>query len=133
MFFQELSKLLNECDITMSVRGGQNQITVSVVPKSTNKDVKTKLPPLMLSGTPEEVDAGFFNAVNKPVSEAIGFLVSSSAMEKAKKEAEEKLKEKVKESKEKGNKVKAVANEKEEAKVQDEPVKVADPSQVPLF
>lgn len=99
MFFQNLSKLLNETDITLSIRGGAEQLTVSVVPKSTNPKSQTTLPIMTLSGSPVEMDREFFSMVTPPVSKATAFIVSVNKVQ-----LEADLKKKEEEAKKKATK-----------------------------
>ncbi len=101
MFFQNLSKFLDGTDITIVARGGSNQMTVSVVPKSTHEKVKTKFPVLTMTGTPEEIDKGFLEAIDKPVCGAVEFLVNKAAMEDATSEKKKKADDKKKEAEDK--------------------------------
>lgn len=71
-FFEQLAKLLVGMDITITVRGGSEQLTVSVLPKPTKDKIETVLVPLVFTGTPQEIDYAFFGTINKPLQEAAG-------------------------------------------------------------
>lgn len=139
MFFQNLSKLLDRTDITLSVRGGEKQITVSVVPKSTNKEVDVQFPVMTISGSPEEVDQEFFNQINKPISDAVQFLVNKADLEKAtseKKQADAKKKEeaeKKKAAKEAAKKPDAKGAKAEPEPEEEQEEEAVDASQTSLF
>lgn len=76
-FFKEISGLVSagvELNITIK-RSGDNLI-VSVMPKVTNlkDEAAKKLVPLVVSGTPDELDKGFSAAISVPIQSAVGLL-----------------------------------------------------------
>lgn len=76
-FFKEISGLVSagvELNITIK-RSGENLI-VSVMPRVTNlkDDAAKRLVPLVVSGTPDELDKGFSAAISAPIQSATGLL-----------------------------------------------------------
>lgn len=76
-FFKEISGLVTtgvELNVTIK-RSGENLI-VSVMPKVTDlkDEAAKKLVPLVVSGTPDELDKGFSAAISAPIQSATGLL-----------------------------------------------------------
>ena len=65
-------------DLSINIRRVNNNLTVAVVPRRSGERVI----PLILNGTPEELDAGFLQAVGTPVQKAQGILTNLEAFEK---------------------------------------------------
>lgn len=86
MFFTHVSQMMTEgVDLTLVMRKtADGQMTVSLMPKSTSlKDsAQNRFVPLMLSGTPAELDAGFFDAAMQPVQRVTGLIVNLTEFEK---------------------------------------------------
>jgi PRTRC genetic system protein E len=137
MFFQELSKLLQNTDITISVRGGVNHITVSVLPKSTAEPGKHKenpvLPVMTLSGSPAEMDAEFFKQINAPIQTATAFLVNHSLLQKAAKEKEDEAKKKLDKKSEKTSEKKSAPKPETKVEEKEEKEEAVDAAQCSLF
>lgn len=56
--FVKLAEMLDACDtMVITMKKKDNKITASIVPKM--KDDKATYPPLIVSGTPEELEKGF--------------------------------------------------------------------------
>ena len=99
MFFNELSQMMTAgAVVNLTVHSQNGKLTVSLFPKFNGlKDEAQKhLQPIVLTGTAEEIDAGFFDAVREPVQKATGLLTgmkrfeeSLSRVESEKKEAKE--------------------------------------------
>jgi len=83
-FFNSISNLLPDgVDLNITIRKNGDQLTVSVLPKSNVKDDAAKsIVPLIISGTVEELDNGFSDAIKAPVSSAVGLLINMSDFEK---------------------------------------------------
>ena len=99
MFFKELSNAMTDgTGVSLTVHRLNGCMTVSVFPKvkGLKDDAQKYLQPIVLTGTPEELDAGFFDTVGQPVQKACGMLssmksfeVSFTRMEAERKEAQE--------------------------------------------
>lgn len=86
MFFTHISQTMIEgVDLTLSMRkGGDGRMTVSLMPRSQSlKDgAQNHLVPLTLSGTPAELDAGFFPTVVQPMQRTTGLIANLAEFEK---------------------------------------------------
>lgn len=113
MFFTQIHQMMTEgVDLTLVMRKTQGQLTVSVMPQSNSlKDgAQNHLVPLTLSGTPPELDAGFFAATMQPMQRVAGLISNmaefekqaqkAAASSKAAKEKEQKTSKDTKEPKE---------------------------------
>ena len=99
MFFNELSQLMTAGTVVnLTVHSLNGKLTVSIFTKFSGlKDEAQKhLQPIVLTGSADELDAGFFDAVREPVLKATGLLAgmkrfeeSLSRVESEKKEAKE--------------------------------------------
>ena len=66
MFFTQFNQLMaGNVDITLVIRKSVTGMTVSVLPKSNGlkDEAQNHIVPLTLSGTPEELDGGFFQTI----------------------------------------------------------------------
>jgi len=83
-FFNEISNLLPEgVDLNLTIRKNGGELTVSIIPKTDAKDeAKNSIIPLVVSGTPEELESGFMNAISKPITKVTGLLIGMSEFEK---------------------------------------------------
>lgn len=85
MFFTQVNQLMAQSvDITMVIRKSATGMTVSVLPKSNGlkDEAQNHIVPLILSGLPEELDAGFMNAIASPVRRVSGLLTNMTEFEK---------------------------------------------------
>lgn len=93
--FKTLSEVLGDgCTATITIAQKDGLMTVSVLPgNNLVKDAaKNKIVPLNVSGTPDELDEGFVDAVSEPIRKTSGLLVDLAAYEKATEEAKAKSK-----------------------------------------
>jgi PRTRC genetic system protein E len=95
LFFKELSEVMTDgTGVSLTVHRLNGSLTVSVFPKvkGLKDDAKNHLQPIVLTGAPEELDAGFFDAVRQPIQKATGLLSGMKSFEKslARMEAERK-------------------------------------------
>lgn len=93
--FKTLSEVLgNGCTATITIAQKDGIMTVGVLPgNNLVKDgAKNKIVPLNVSGTPEELDEGFVDAIAEPVRKTAGLLVDMAAYEQAAEEAKAKSK-----------------------------------------
>lgn len=78
-FFQKLSST-GEVDITMRIMQKNDKLTINIMPGSQVSNIK----PLIFTGTPEDIDAGFFDQIMPGVQEVKGLI---SNLQEVKKEA----------------------------------------------
>lgn len=93
--FKTLSEVLgNGCTATITIAQKDGIMTVGVLPgNNLVKDgAKNKIVPLNVSGTPEELDEGFVDAIAEPVRKTAGLLVDMASYEQAAEEAKAKSK-----------------------------------------
>lgn len=84
MFFTQISQLMTQgVDLTIVIRRKENELIVSTLPKSnTLKDEsQNQIIPLTLTGSPAELDAGFMQAIARPMQKATGLLVNLEQFE----------------------------------------------------
>ena len=144
-FFQQVSALQLTGDVQIIIKQGtENKLTVSVLLQNEQcgDNAKQVIPPLILRGTTEELDSGFFENITKPLQSASGLMVNmdaflkqleeakkQSAMEKEKADKGKKAKE---ESDKKFKEAMSKADELERAgKYREAWIKVPDPAQFP--
>lgn len=124
MFFQSIHQMIAAgTDLSINIKKVDNKLTVAVMPKRANlKDEAQQLMvPLILSGQPEELDAGFLQAIITLVQKAQGILTNLEVFEKqaqqaasqskAAKATEEKESKEVREKREKMEKLLKKAEE----------------------
>ena len=73
-----------DVDITLVIRKSTDgRMAVSVLPKSgaLKNEAQNNIVPLMLNGTPEELDAGFIQAVASPVQRVSGLITNMAQFE----------------------------------------------------
>lgn len=93
--FKKMSAMLGEgSTLTITIAKKGDNLVVSVLPgNSLVKDnAKGRIVPLNLSGTPEDLDNGFLEAIEAPIAKASGLLTNMASFEKAQEEAKEKSK-----------------------------------------
>lgn len=71
-------------DLSFSIRQVDNRLTVAVMPRRTGLkgEAGGQIVPLVLNGTPEELDAEFLQAISTPVQKAQGILTNLETFEK---------------------------------------------------
>lgn len=69
----------------MTIKRNGSEMIVSVLPrvKDLKDEAAKKLVPLVVSGTPDELDKGFSAAISNPIQEATGLLVNMKDFEKS--------------------------------------------------
>ena len=85
MFFTSISQIMTDSvDITLVIRKTNGQLTVSTLPKANQlkDEAQNHIIPLTLTGTPEEMDAGFLQAMAQPVRKAMGLISNMVEFEK---------------------------------------------------
>lgn len=91
MFFQSIYQMMSAgTDLNINIRRVNNNLTVAVMPKrSTLKDEAQQLiVPLILNGTPVELDGQFLQAVTTPLQKVQGLLTNLETFENQAKQAE---------------------------------------------
>lgn len=89
-FFQQIDKLFDgSLSINLAKSGGK--ITVLLKPSVKSDKVK----PMQITGTPEELDADFFNVAGKSLEETKGLVHNINSYETALQDAEKDTKKKV--------------------------------------
>ena len=84
MFFTAIHQLMTEgVDLTLVIRKANGQLTVSTLPKSNGlkDEAQNHIVPLTVSGLPEELDAGFLQAVARPIQKAAGLITNMAQFE----------------------------------------------------
>lgn len=84
MFFTAIHQMMTEgVDLTLVIRKANGQLTVSTLPKSNGlkDEAQNHLVPLTISGLPQELDAGFLQAVARPVQKAAGLISNMAQFE----------------------------------------------------
>ena len=77
MFFQAINQMITAgTDLSINIRRVNDNLTVAVVPRRSGVKAGERIVPLILNGTPEELDAGFLQAVGAPVQKAQGILTT---------------------------------------------------------
>ncbi len=86
MFFTPISQMMTEgVDLTLVMhKAADGQMTVSLMPRSQSlkEGAQNRFVPLMLSGTPAELDTGFFAAAMQPVQRVTGLIANLAEFEK---------------------------------------------------
>jgi PRTRC genetic system protein E len=123
-FFQQLYPLIDGIDITMKVKRKNGRLTISVLPETTSV-----ISPAILTGTPEELDNGFFAAVSAPISDAKGLKVDLENYKKSIEKSKEKPKTETEKAKaEVSSKPTAGKKQKEKPKAKKEEPKISAPN-----
>lgn len=93
--FEKLNEMLTDgSTMTITIAKKGEHLIVGVLPgNDLVKDAaKGKIVPLNLSGTPEDLDNGFIEAIEVPMTKANGLLADMASFEKAQEEAKAKSK-----------------------------------------
>ena len=95
-FFQTLDQSFPDADLNIRIKAKSGSMSVSVLPVSkTENDIE----PIILTGTPEDLDAQFFELVSAPVEETKAALVNLEEHKKSIEEAKEEKKPEPKQEK----------------------------------
>lgn len=124
MFFTAIHQMMTESvDLTIVIRKTNGQLTVSTLPKSNGlkDEAQNHIVPLTVTGTPQELDTGFLQAIARPIQKTCGLLSNmaqfeaqaekAAASSKAAKEAKSKETKEEREKREKYEKLMKKANE----------------------
>lgn len=115
-FFKHLNEIIGTSDTTMTFRKSGEQITVSVAVKNNTTDkALDMIKPIIISGTADELDEGFFAEITRPVQKASGLISNTKDFEEnlSKTEKESKVAKAAKEKADKEAEVKKKAEQKE--------------------
>lgn len=117
MFFSQLSQAMVEgIDLSLVIRKQADRLTVSVLPKSESlKDgTRNNIVPLIVSGYPTELDAGFIASAFRPLQRVEGLITNIVQFERqAEKAASESKQVKGRTSNKAGNETKEEAEKRE--------------------
>ena len=84
MFFTAINQMMTEgVDLTLVIRKANGQMAVSVLPKSNGlkDEAQNHIVPLTVSGLPQELDAGFLQAIARPIQKAAGLITNMAQFE----------------------------------------------------
>lgn len=89
--FQQMSAIEFAGSLNLTIKKSGGQMVVSVILKNEAVGNKTgdHIPPLVLRGTPAELDAGFIAAIADPIREVNGLIVGVESFNKQKEVAAE--------------------------------------------
>lgn len=96
-FFKQIAEVTKTCNLSIVVMQNSNVLSVSILPMNRLKDADNDIKPMIMKGTPEELDAQFFKALIslKKADEAFNnFEIFDKSIKEATKEAESKVKAK---------------------------------------
>ena len=82
-FFQRLHELVDGVDITIQVKRKDGTLTLGIYPTAIKKVI-----PLTITGTPEELDADFFDTIANPLQEVKQVVSNADAFKESLKTAE---------------------------------------------
>lgn len=85
MFFETIHQMLAQgTDLSINIRRVNNNLTVAVMPKRTGLKEETGqlIVPLVLSGTPADLDAEFLQQITAPLQKVQGILTNIETFEK---------------------------------------------------
>jgi PRTRC genetic system protein E len=66
-FFQQIFDLMDGIDVTITMKRKNGKLTMSVLPQTA-----AVISPALITGTPQELEEGFFNAIRVPMDTAKG-------------------------------------------------------------
>lgn len=84
MFFTAINQMMTEgVDLTIVIRKANGQLAVSTLPKSNGlkDEARNHIVPLTVSGMPEELDAGFLQAIAQPIQRTSGLISNMAQFE----------------------------------------------------
>ena len=84
MFFTAIHQMMTESvDLMIVIRKSNGQQTVSTLPMSNGlkDEAQNHIVPLTVTGTPEELDTGFMQAVTRPIQKVCGLISNMAQFE----------------------------------------------------
>jgi len=110
-FFTQLAAIIGKAELQLNIKTKGDQLTVMLTPKTTANDpALANLQPLIITGTAQQLDEDFLNAISQPLQKAVGLIANIEDFEVSTKKAEEESKikkaeeEKIKKQKEENQK-----------------------------
>ena len=85
MFFQSIYQMITAgTDLNINIRKVNNSLSVAVMPRrnSLKEDTRQNMVPLVVNGTPAELDMGFLQTILQPIQKVQGLLVNAENFEK---------------------------------------------------
>ena len=82
-FFEEIKGIIGDKTITISITADGERLTVISLPRSKNDEPLVGFVPLCLSGTSDQLDAGFMNSLAKSVEVLKGLQSNLDEVEKS--------------------------------------------------
>ena len=85
MFFQSIYQMITAgTDLNINIRKVDNSLSVAVMPRrnSLKEDTRQNMVPLVVNGTPAELDMGFLHTILQPIQKVQGLLVNAENFEK---------------------------------------------------
>jgi len=110
-FFEELKGIIGDKTITISITADGERLIVVSLPKDKNEEPLKGFVPLCMSGTPEQLEAGFMNSLAKSVEVLNGLKSNISEVEKSTIDAPAKTTTSKGRKSKKDEKVEAASNE----------------------
>lgn len=78
-FFQQLAQAgAQKVDLTMRIMQKENKLTVNIIPGVKSNTIK----PLLITGTPQELDDGFFKTMSPVITEITGLVTNAEEVKK---------------------------------------------------
>ena len=80
MFFQSIYQMIAAgTDLNINIRKVNNSLSVAVMPRwnSLKEDTRQNMVPLVVNGTPAELDMGFLQTILQPIQKVQGLLVNA--------------------------------------------------------
>ena len=85
MFFQSIYQMITAgTDLNINIRKVNNSLSVAVMPRrnSLKEDTRQNMVPLVVNGTPTELDMGFLQTILQPIQKVQGLLANAENFEK---------------------------------------------------
>ena len=81
-FFKSINEMLNGAELQLNIKKKGDQLTVMIMPKAEIKDKAIdNIKPLVITGTPEELDSDFLSAIKDRVEKATGIMSNIATFE----------------------------------------------------
>lgn len=90
-FFNELHELLDGVDVSMTIKRKGEKLTISVLPTTASE-----ISPVIVTGTPDDLNEGFIGSIKAPIETARGLDVLTDEFNESVKDKKEGLQEKPK-------------------------------------
>lgn len=89
--FKELNPILEDCNLKLIITKKEGKMSVVVQPYSLKEDIP-QIVPIMMTGTPEELDTRFIGIIKEPLQKTAEFFHNSESVDKSISEAKESVK-----------------------------------------